>query len=875
MQYYLNSTETVLKSFNSSEAGLTQEEAKKRLLEQGRNELAKPRKKSLLARLVEQIINPMVLVLIAAAVISAILAALEGGGASHYTEAAVILAVVILNSILGIVQESKAEKAIEALQEMSAAAAKVRREGAISNIPAAELVKGDIVLLEAGDAIPADLRLIHCASLRIEEAALTGESVPVDKKTETLEGDESNKVPLGDRKNMAYMGSSVAYGRGEGIVCATGMDTEMGKIAHIIQITEEGETPLQIKLSQLSKVLSILVGGICIVIFVVRLIGAGAISPAIVLDSFMLAVALAVAAIPEGLVAVVTIVLSVGVTKMAKRSAIVRRLSSVETLGCTQVICSDKTGTLTQNKMTVVASSGDTKLLAKAMALCCDSQLSPEGEIIGDPTENALIAFALKEGFDKNVLNTEYPRAAEAPFDSIRKMMSTIHKTPSGIVQYTKGAPDEILGVCKSVLINGQVVSLCPEIIRDIHSQNSEYADKALRVLACAYKDLDSVPEVSNPGAIEKDLVFIGLEAMIDPVRPEVKTAVDSCKNSGINVVMITGDHKETAIAIAKELGIISSSGQAITGRELEELSDAEFSERIMNTFVYARVQPEHKVRIVNMWKEKGYVTAMTGDGVNDAPAIKSGDIGIGMGITGTDVTKNVADMVLADDNFATIVSAVEEGRRIYDNIRKTIQFLLGSNLSEVMSIFVSTIMGFVLFRPIHLLFINLITDSLPAIALGMEPAQPGIMKRPPRGRSDGIFSNGLGFDVVYQGAVVAILTLTAYHIVDIWNGQEVAMTSAFLTMSMCEIFHAYNMRSQRQSIFSLKTRNMMLWGAMLFALLLTLMIIYVPFFSGIFMLKALTINELIVSLLLAISVIPIVEAVKVIQRFISKGRLY
>ncbi|MCL2107232.1 MAG: calcium-translocating P-type ATPase, PMCA-type [Oscillospiraceae bacterium] len=873
VNHYLESVSTVLEKLKSAEGGLSREEAAKRLLENGRNELDKAKKKSLARRLMEQLANPMVLILLVAAAVSVAIAVLERGSVNEYAEAGIILAVVILNSVLGVFQESKAEKAIEALQEMSAATAKVRRGGTVAQLPAAELVTGDIVLLEAGDAVPADMRLIQCACLRVEEAALTGESVPVDKKTGALPGGDSGKVPLGDRKNMAYMGSGVAYGRGEGVVTATGMETEMGKIAGIIQSTEEGDTPLQKRLAGLSKILTVLVLAICVIIFAVQMIRERSLSVDVILPSFMLAVSLAVAAIPEGLAAVVTIVLSIGVTNMAKRSAIIRRLTAVETLGCAQVICSDKTGTLTQNKMTVVESCGEEKLLASAMALCCDSRLAPDGEIVGDPTENALVAFALKKGLDKNALEAEFPRVGEAPFDSMRKMMSTIHQAGEGLVQYTKGAPDEILRVCSHALLDGKAVPLNEEILRGIVEKNSAFADRALRVLACAYKDLPSLPERCEATAIENGLTFIGLEAMIDPVRPEVRAAVDECRSSGIKVVMITGDHKETAAAIARELGIIESAGQAITGRELDELSDEEFGDRIGQLFVYARVQPEHKVRIVNMWKEKGHVTAMTGDGVNDAPAIKSGDIGVGMGITGTDVTKNVADIVLADDNFATIVSAVEEGRRIYDNIRKTIQFLLGSNLSEVISIFVATLMGFVLFEPVHLLFINLITDSIPAVALGMEHAQPGLMERPPRGQKEGIFSGGLGIDVIYQGFLVAALTLISYFIVDSWHDHDFAMTAAFLTMSMCEIFHSFNMRSQRQSVFTLKKHNTLLWGAMALSLILSLTIIYVPFLASIFSLKPLTVRELIVSLGLSISVIPIVECVKLLQRAFAKRK--
>ena len=921
MKHYLVSAEEALDSLNTSADGLSRQEAEKRLETNGKNELAKEKKKSLAQRFAEQILNPMILVLLAAAVVSLCITILESGGINEYAEAFIIFAVVILNGVLGVLQESKAEKAIEALQEMSAATAKVRRGGVVMQLHASELVLGDVVLVEAGDAIPADIRIIQSASLRVEEAALTGESVPVEKQTEAL-SDSEGKISLGDRINMAYMGSGVAYGRGEGVVVATGMDTEMGKIAEIIQSTQEGETPLQKRLSHLSKILSILVLGICVVIFAVRLISSGEFNADGIIDSFMLAVALAVAAIPEGLAAVVTIVLSIGVTNMAKRSAIIRRLPAVETLGCAQIICSDKTGTLTQNKMTVVDSYGDTALLAKAMALCCDSQLAPDGGIIGDPTENALVAFALKEGYDKNQLTVEYPRAAEAPFDSVRKMMSTLHRIDSGIdsrnadssitdsgiadsdaannggsgnsgssnspsrnsssisntsdsgtmvVQYTKGAPDEVLRVCTHVLIDGKTTPLTSELLQRINRQNSEYADKALRVIACAYRQWDDVPADCSPENIENGLTFIGMEAMIDPVRPEVLAAVESCKKSGIKVVMITGDHKETAAAIAKELGIIKSIDQALTGRELDELSDDEFRTRIENTFVYARVQPENKVRIVNMWREKGYITAMTGDGVNDAPAIKSGDIGIGMGITGTDVTKNVADMVLADDNFATIVAAVGEGRRIYDNIRKTLQFLLSTNLSEIIAILTATIAGFVLFKPVHLLFINLVTDTLPAVALGMEHADPDIMQRPPRKASEGVFSDGIGINIIYQGVLIALLTLLSYFITDSFSGHDRAMTAAFFTLSMCEIFQAFTMRSIKQSVFTLKTTNRVLWGAMALSLVLTLAVIYIPFLAVIFSLEALAVKELLISLGLAVSIIPLIEAVKLLQRIFAK----
>lgn len=873
MKHYLESADGVLEEFKTSVEGITQEEAGARFLKHGKNELDKAKKKSIWRRFAEQLANPMIIVLLIAAAVSVVITVVDGGGFKEYAEAAIILAVVILNCVLGVVQEGKAEQALEALSKTSAASAKVRRGGVVSSIPASELVPGDIVLLEAGDSVPADLRLLAAASLKIEEAALTGESVPAEKISEVLRADESGKVSLGDRKNMAYMGSAVTYGRGEGIVVATGMNTEMGKIASLLQAAQEGETPLQKKLSQLSKVLSFVVLGICAVIFVVRLITTGEYNAVGILESFMLAVALAVAAIPEGLATVVTIVLSMGVTKMANQRAIIRRLTAVETLGCAQIICSDKTGTLTQNKMTVVDTYGETKLLAEAMALCCDSQISSDNSIIGDPTENALINFAIKEKINIAALKKKFPRIAEAPFDSVRKMMSTFHKSGAGVVQYTKGAPDEVLRVCSHIMIDGKTVALTAELIKKVLAKNKEYADRALRVLAVAAREYSSLPLDCSPEKVEEKLTFIGLEAMIDPVRPEVKAAVESCRAAGIKVVMITGDHKETAAAIAKELGIITASEQAITGRELDDLTDEEFERRIENTFVYARVQPENKVRIVKMWEKKGYITAMTGDGVNDAPAIKSADIGVGMGITGTDVTKNVADMVLADDNFATIVSAVGEGRRIYDNIQKTIQFLLSTNLSEVLAIFTATLVGFTLFKPVHILFINLITDTLPAVALGMERAQKDIMSRPPRDKEESIFSHGVGFGIIYQGILIAIITLAAYFIAEAWFAPETAMTAAFLTLCLCEVFQAWTMRSLRGSSFTIKKQNKALWLAIGVSAGLTLLVIYVPFLADIFSLTPLAFWEFAIACGLAFAIIPIIELVKLIMRLHDKKK--
>ena len=716
--------------------------------------------------------------------------------------------------------------------------------------------------------------------MKIEEAALTGESVPVNKMIERL-GLDGVDVSLGDRKNMAYMGSTVVYGRGKVVITATGMDTEMGKIADAITKAEQGQTPLQIKLSQLSKVLSYLVIGICAFIFLFSLIRSGSLSGEVVLDTFMIAVSLAVAAIPEGLAMVVTVVLSIGVTNMSKRNAIIRRLTAVETLGCAEIICSDKTGTLTQNKMTVVEHySDDTKLLAKAMALCSDAELDSNNEATGEPTECALVNFAYKEGLPKPQLKVNAPRIGEAPFDSMRKMMSTVHKTSEGIIQYTKGAPDEILKLCKTYLKDGKIRPLDDAAINEIKNANKNMASNALRVLSVAQRIYDKAPTEFEPETLEKELTFIGLTGMIDPIRTEVNDAIVECKSAGITAIMITGDHRDTAIAIAKQLGILENESQAITGAQLDGISDGELEKTISNYRVYARVQPEHKVRIVNAWRKKGAITAMTGDGVNDAPSIKSADIGVGMGITGTDVTKNVADMVLADDNFATIVGAVEEGRRIYDNIRKTIQFLLGSNMSEVLSIFFATLCGFVILQPIHLLWINLITDTFPALALGMEKGEADIMKRKPRSSKEGIFANGLGVDVVYQGILVAALTIIAYfvgHRIEsgVWEIAQSAdgITMAFLTLSFAEIFHSFNMRSQRGSIFKISNQNLFLWGAGIASLIMTILVIYVPFLANAFKFEHISSIEFLYSVLIAVSIIPIVEIVKAIQRVAAKNK--
>lgn len=885
MKFYLQDVDEVFSAVNSSENGLTGAEAEKRIAEKGKNKLEEGKKKSLARRLFEQFTDPMIIILIAAAVISGITAAFEG---KFPTDVIIILFVVVINAVLGVVQESKAEKAIEALQEMAAATSKVLRDGKVVEIRSEDLAVGDVVLLEAGDAVPADCRIIESASLKIEEAALTGESVPVNKLINAIGLGSEKDIPLGDRKNMMYMGSTVVYGRGKAVVTGIGMDTEMGKIAGALAAAQDEQTPLQKKLAQLSKILSFIVLGICIFMFafgIVRQFVQGN-TPDLnfLLDTFMLAVSLAVAAIPEGLAAVVTVVLSIGVTNMSKKNAIIRKLTAVETLGCAQIICSDKTGTLTQNKMTVVEHFCDNEnLLAEGMALCTDVNIDSDGNIVGEPTEAALVAYALSLNLNKNDLLKKAPRIGEAPFDSMRKMMTTIHQTPEGVLQFTKGAPDEILKRCTKILKDGKITDITDADRQAVLATNKNFADRALRVLACGFKPLEALPEDLSPESIENELVFCGLVGMIDPVRPEVKSAIEECRSAGIRPIMITGDHKDTAVAIALELGIIPDASGAITGAELNEISDEDFYEKVVQYSVYARVQPEHKVRIVNAWKKRGMITAMTGDGVNDAPSIKSADIGVGMGITGTDVTKNVADMVLADDNFATIVTAVGEGRRIYDNIRKSIQFLLASNLSEVMAIFVANLLGFTILKPVHLLWINLVTDCFPALALSMEKGEKDLMSRPPRKSSDGIFAGGVGGDIAYQGMLVTLLTLIAYfvgHFIESGRWELVnsadGMTMAFLTMSMCEIFHSVNMRSQRSSVIGMLfkgSHNKYILGATLASLISTTLVIEVPFLAKAFGFTPISFKEYAIAIALAFLIIPMVELVKAFERAAAKRK--
>lgn len=894
MKHYLHTTDEVFSEVKSSAKGLTSAEAEKRLEENGKNKLAEAKKVSTFSRFIDQMKDPMIIILLVAAVISAATEMIEHGGFVTPTDAIIILVVVLINAVLGVVQESKAEKAVEALQKMSAATTKVLRDGKIVTVKSEDLVVGDVILLDAGDAIPADCRIIESASMKIEEAALTGESVPVTKIVNALMGKKNeDEVPLGDRKNMAYMGSTLVYGRGKAVVVATGMDTEMGKIANAITLAEDGKTPLEIKLEQLSKVLTKLVIGVCAVIFAYNIITLYIIPSdkpeffTIALDSFITAIALAVAAIPEGLVAVMTIVLSIGVTNMSKKNAIIRKMTAVETLGCTQIICSDKTGTLTQNVMTVVDHyAPDEKQLATAMALCTNAEVAEDGKSTGEPDEVALINYASSLSLPKAQLTEKYPRVGEVPFDSGRKMMSTVHAVDGGAIQFTKGAPDEILKKCSHIDINGEVFEMNDDYREKISAENTRMGNKALRVFAVAYKKYGKVPETYESEALEYDMTFIGLTGMIDPVRPEVKDAIVECRGAGIKPIMITGDHINTAKAIARELGILTDDSQAMMGADIDKYTDEEFERIVENICVYARVQPEHKTRIVNAWRNKGYVTAMTGDGVNDAPSIKSADIGVGMGITGTDVTKNVADMVLADDNFATIVSAVGEGRRIYDNIRKAIQFLLGSNLSEVMSIFFATIMNFTILRAPHLLFINLVTDCFPALALGLEQPEENIMKRKPRSKNDGIFAGGLGVDCCYQGIIVTILTIIAFYIGEYMEtgmlvfrniaDSEDGMTMAFFTMAMCEVFHSFNMRSQRGSAVAMVFKghhNIALYGAMIGSLLLTTAVVEIPLLANMFEFTQLSMTEYAISFALAFSIIPIVEIVKAIQRATSKNK--
>lgn len=871
MKFYLEDVHKVFDYVKSNFSGLSSEEAAKRLQINGKNELAKEKKESLTKKFFMQLADPMTLVLLAAAGISIGVSAYAG---EPFTDTFIILFVVFVNAVLGVYQESKAEKAIDALKKLSRSTARVIRDGAIKSVNTNELVVGDVIAFESGDAIPADARIIESSSLKIEESALTGESVPVEKISGKTTTKNDENLPLNDHKNMVYTGSTVSYGRGQAVVVATGMDTQMGNIAKFIAKTTDEKTPLQKKLTQLGKTLSFVVIAICVFIFIFSLVKTRNLTTENVLDAFMISVSLAVAAIPSGLAAVVTIQLAIGVTKMAKHNAIIRKLTAVETLGCTQVICSDKTGTLTQNKMTVVENySFDENCLNKAMGLCNDTKKDKSGNLIGEPTEIALYNYSEKF-LKSNDSDNENKRVNEIPFDSERKMMSTFHKEKDKIVQYTKGAPDVILQRCTHYIESGSVYKLNEEVKKKIISENKKMAQKALRVLAAACKIYDILPSDFNSKSCENNMIFAGLVGMIDPVRPEAVAAVESCKSAGIKPVMITGDHKDTAVAIGKQLEIIGSETEAITGAELDKMSDDELKKIIYDISVYARVQPDHKVRIVECFKKLGKIVAMTGDGVNDAPALKRADIGVGMGITGTDVTKNVADMVLSDDNFATIVSAIKEGRRIYDNIKKAIQFLLSSNISEIISIFVATVLGFKIFSPIHILWINLVTDTFPALCLGMEEEEHDLMKQRPRPENESLFAGGLSFNIAYQGILISLITLASYflgvvaetgklQIVDSIYGTSMA----FLTMSMAETFHSFNVRSLRNSLLKMKKHNVYLIASMIFSTVLINLAIYVKPLTKIF--EAVQIQPIgwFQCMTLAFSIIPIVEVVKFFQR--------
>ena len=875
MKEYLKSADEVLKDIESTQNGLTSEQAKERLEKNGLNKLKEPPRDGIVKKFIKALIDPMIIMLLAAAGISAITAFASG---DSFTDVFIILFVVIVNTILSLVQESKAEGAIDSLMEMTKATSKVIRDGVVQNIKSEELVIGDVIVLEAGDAIPADCRILESFSMKVEEAALTGESYPVNKIVDIIYLKENTlDVPLGDRTNMLYNGSTISYGRGKAVVVATGMDTEMGKIADALQQTNDEKTPLQKKMGEISKVLTKVVVGISIFVFLFGIIKTGDFTGAHILDTFLVAVALAVAAIPEGLPAVVTIVLSIGVTSMAKRQALIRKLNAVETLGCTQIICTDKTGTLTQNKMTVVQDeSNNQKLLAEAMALCSDAEIGEDDiEAIGEPTEAALVNFANKIGLPKYKLEQEAPRIGEAPFDSMRKMMSTVHNKNEKIIQYTKGACEILLERSTHYLDkDGQVVPMTEEIKQEVRRKNKEFADKALRLLGAAYRGHDQVPENFDAENLEKDLTFIGFVGMIDPCRPEVYDAIKECRKAGIRPVMITGDHIDTAVAIGKDLGIIKDASEAMTGAELDGLSEKDLIKRVKKCSVFARVQPEHKTKIVRAFKAQDLVVAMTGDGVNDAPSIKAADIGISMGITGTDVTKQASDMVLADDNFATIVNAVEEGRKIYDNIRKVLQFQLSTNAAEVIYVFLASAFGITIVTPAQLLWINMVTDSTPGLALGMEKAEGNLMKRKPRNSNEGVFSDGAGSSMIIHGVIMAFIVLLSFFI-----GQYIelghygvfesvdGMTMAFLTANLVEMFYAVCMRTQKESILKLKTRNRWLLGSFILSLFFTLIVIYVPALSKLLGLASISFKEFAIAFGLAFLVIPITEVAKYFQR--------
>ena len=882
--FYTQGEEEVLKNLDTSVDGLSTAQAKERLDAYGYNELDEGEKRSLLSKFIDQFKDLMIIILLVAAALSVITEGMHG-----LTDACIILAVVVLNAAFGVYQEGQAEAAIEALKNMSSPMARVRRDGHVVEIDSRELVPGDIVLLEAGDVVPADMRLLEAASLKIEEAALTGESVPVEKDvTETVEAEAG----IGDRVNMGYQNSNVTYGRGTGVVTNTGMYTEVGKIADMLANADESQTPLKQSLEQLSKTLTYLIVAIALVTFLVSVFIRGE-QP---LEGLMVAVALAVAAIPEGLPAIVTILLSLGTTTLAKRNSIVRKLPAVETLGSTEIIASDKTGTLTMNQMTVekIYTNGQlqnasTELGAdnttlRIMNFANDTKVDPDGKLIGDPTETALVQFGLDHNFDvRDVLKSE-PRVAELPFDSDRKLMSTIHKEADGTYFVAvKGAPDQLLKRVTRIEINGEVRPITDEDKQAILATNKDLAKQALRVLMMAYKITNDIPTLES-AVVESDLIFSGLVGMIDPERPEAAEAVRVAKEAGIRPIMITGDHQDTAEAIAKRLGIIDpndTEDHVFTGAELNELSDEEFQKVFKQYSVYARVSPEHKVRIVKAWQNDGKVVAMTGDGVNDAPSLKTADIGIGMGITGTEVSKGASDMVLADDNFATIIVAVEEGRKVFSNIQKSIQYLLSANMAEVFIIFFATLFGWDVLQPVHLLWINLVTDTLPAIALGVEPAEPGIMTHKPRGRQSNFFDGGVFGAIMYQGVFQTILVLAVYGwglaFPEHYTQAEIhadALTMAFATLGLIQLLHAFNVKSVYQSVFKVGLfRNKTFNWAIPVAFVLLMATIVVPGFNNLFHVSHLSLTQWLAVIVGSFLIVVLVELVKAIQRALGKDK--
>ena len=882
--FYTQGEEEVLKSLDTSIDGLSTAQAKERLDAYGYNELDEGEKRSLLSKFIDQFKDLMIIILLVAAALSVITEGMHG-----LTDACIILAVVVLNAAFGVYQEGQAEAAIEALKNMSSPLARVRRDGNVVEIDSRELVPGDIVLLEAGDVVPADMRLLEAASLKIEEAALTGESVPVEKDiTETVEAEAG----IGDRVNMGYQNSNVTYGRGTGVVTNTGMYTEVGKIADMLANADESQTPLKQSLEQLSKTLTYLIVAIALVTFLVSVFIRGE-QP---LEGLMVAVALAVAAIPEGLPAIVTILLSLGTTTLAKRNSIVRKLPAVETLGSTEIIASDKTGTLTMNQMTVekVYTNGQLQSAAtelgadnttlRIMNFANDTKVDPDGKLIGDPTETALVQFGLDHNFDvRDVLKSE-PRVAELPFDSDRKLMSTIHKEADGTYFVAvKGAPDQLLKRVTRIEINGEVRPITDEDKQAILATNKDLAKQALRVLMMAYKTTNDIPTLESE-VVESDLIFSGLVGMIDPERPEAAEAVRVAKEAGIRPIMITGDHQDTAEAIAKRLGIIDpndTEDHVFTGAELNELSDEEFQKVFKQYSVYARVSPEHKVRIVKAWQNDGKVVAMTGDGVNDAPSLKTADIGIGMGITGTEVSKGASDMVLADDNFATIIVAVEEGRKVFSNIQKSIQYLLSANMAEVFIIFFATLFGWDVLQPVHLLWINLVTDTLPAIALGVEPAEPGIMTHKPRGRQSNFFDGGVFGAIMYQGVFQTILVLAVYGWGLVFPEHHTqaeihadALTMAFATLGLIQLLHAFNVKSVYQSVFKVGLfRNKTFNWAIPVAFVLLMATIVVPGFNNLFHVSHLSLTQWLAVIVGSFLIVVLVELVKAIQRALGKDK--